>query len=593
MATKNNSHRLIRQKLRRGTRQVESLYVQTGKKIDEHIIHRLGSITNVWRFVSSWLGLVVLLIAIVTVQIQLLQNYYTTKAFVPGGTYTEGILGDFTTSNPIYVDSPVDQAVSRLIFSGLFTYNTQDQLIGDLAQSWSVDSTGKVYTVHLKPHLTWQDGQPLTAADVVFTYKVIQNPNANSPLSESWQNVQVAEINPETVTFTLSNPLVSFPYSLTNGIIPQHLLASIPLIDLRSANFNIDPIGAGPFTWKSLEVEGNTPQTRQEQITMEPFNHYVGGKPKLSDFVLRAFHDQGELIDNFQDGALNGVAGLDEVPASLKNDKKLNIYNMPLTAANMVFFKTSSGVLSDVNVRQALVKAANVNQIINGLGYPAIPVREPLLSNQLGFNSADEQFSTNIIAANQQLTSDGWIMGSGGIRYKNSQPLTFNLFSSNDPDFAYVTSALAKQWRAIGVNVQIILQDDSDLQATVAYGNYDAVLYGISIGVDPDVFVYWDSSQTQGSTGIPLNLSDYRSAAADQALEAGRTRSDPALRVAIYQSFLQTWQQDAPALGLYQPRFLYLTNEPVGGISDRLINDQTDRFDNVQDWEVLQAKVKD
>ncbi len=592
MATHDYRFRL-RQKLRRGTRQVESLYLQTGEKIDEHIIHRLGQIPSVWRFVSSWLGLLVLLVGIVGIQIRVLQDYYKTPAFVPGGTYTEGILGDLTNANPVYATTPVDTAVSQLVFSGLLTYNTQNQLVGNLAQSWSVDSTGKIYTVQLKPNLKWQDGQPLTAADVVFTYKVIQDPNADSPLNESWQNVQVNEVNPETVTFTLSNPLSSFPYSLTNGIIPEHLLSNIPMIDMRSASFNTDPIGAGPFIWKDLEVEGNTPQTRQEQITMLPFSGYNGGKPKLSSFVVHAFHDQGQLISSFQSGDLNGMAGLDSIPSSLVSDKKINIYSMPLTAANMVFFKTSSGVLSDVNVRQALVKSANVNQIISGLGYPVIPVREPLLVNQLAFNPSYEQSPTDVAAANQQLQSDGWIMGTNGIRYKDGQPLSFKLFASNDQDFSYVTSMLSKQWKAVGVNAQVILQDDTDLQATVAYGDYGALLYGISIGVDPDVFVYWDSSQTQGSTGIPLNLSDYKSAAADQALEAGRTRADPALRVVKYQPFLQAWQQDAPALGLYQPRFLYITHQPVYGLSDRIINDQTDRFDNVQDWEILQSKVND
>lgn len=588
-----SSNQRLRKRLLSSKQQVEDLSQQAEEQIDLHIINRLGRLLNVWRFMSVWIVLLVLLIGLVLIQTGQLGDYYKTLEPIPGGIYTEGILGDFTTANPLYASNPVDSAVSTLVFGSLFNYDQQNQLVGDLAQSWSVDSTGEIYTVHLKPNLTWQDGKPLTAADVVFTYHTIQDPDAQSPLNVSWQSVQVAEVNSLAVTFTLSNPLSSFPYSLTNGIIPQHLLASTPDNELRSANFNTDPVGSGPFSWKSIEVQGGTPQNRQEQITLAPFSKYVGGKPKLSEFIIQAYHDQNRLISSFQDGNLNGLSGLDSIPAEINKDKNLNIYSMPLTAANMVFFKTSSGILADSQVRKALVQAANVNQIINGLGYPVIPVREPLLEGQLGFNPAYDQLSTNSVAAATQLQSDGWIIGKNGIRYKGGNPLTFKLFTANTPDYVYVTDQLQKQWRTIGVNVQVVLQDATDLQDTVSLHNYDALLYGISIGVDPDVFVYWDSSQASPLSPERLNFSEYSSATADASLEGGRTRSDPQLRIIKYEPFLQAWQTDAPALGLYQPRFLYITRQPVFGLSDGPVNQGVDRFKNVANWQILQGKVSD
>ncbi|HSX24012.1 MAG TPA: hypothetical protein VLE74_02825, partial [Candidatus Saccharimonadales bacterium] len=90
-----------------------------------------------------------------------------------------------------------------------------------------------------------------------------------------------------------------------------------------------------------------------------------------------------------------------------------------------------------------------------------------------------------------------------------------------------------------------------------------------------------------------LNLSEYKNSAADSALVAGRSRSEPQLRVVKYRPFLQAWQQDYPALGLYQPRFLYLTNGPVAGLSDHAINSPASRFNNVQNWEIHEAKVTD
>jgi ABC-type transport system substrate-binding protein len=116
-------------------------------------------------------------------------------------------------------------------------------------------------------------------------------------------------------------------------------------------------------------------------------------------------------------------------------------------------------------------------------------------------------------------------------------------------------------------------------------------LYGISIGADPDVFVYWDSSQADIRASNRLNFSEYKNATADTSLETGRTRTDPALRTIKYRPFLQAWQQDYPALGLYQPRLLYLTSGTVGGLHDTVVNTPANRYNNVTNWEVRQARV--
>jgi peptide/nickel transport system substrate-binding protein len=115
-------------------------------------------------------------------------------------------------------------------------------------------------------------------------------------------------------------------------------------------------------------------------------------------------------------------------------------------------------------------------------------------------------------------------------------------------------------------------------------------LYGVSVGVDPDVYVYWHSSQADALSPVRLNLSEYKSSQADASLEAGRTRLDPALRTEKYKPFLQAWQADAPALGMYQPRFLYITHGQVFGLSQHAVNSDADRFTNVQNWEVRQAR---
>jgi peptide/nickel transport system substrate-binding protein len=306
---------------------------------------------------------------------------------------------------------------------------------------------------------------------------------------------------------------------------------------------------------------------------------------------VHAYASEKQIIDAFKDGQLNGLEGLTSVPKELQGMSSMQEHSFPLTAATMVFFKTTSGVLADKPVRQALVQGANVPAIINGLGYAVRPVREPFLVGQIGYNAVSVQSGFDRSAAEAKLTSAGWLLGKNGIRAKDGKPLTFVLSGTNTPEYRYVASMLKSQWRAIGVDMKVELERPADLQTTLGSHGYEALLYGISIGADPDVFVYWDSSQSDIRSSNRLNLSEYKNTTADTALEAGRTRIDPSLRALKYAPFLQAWKDDAPALGLYQPRLLYLTNGPVFGLSDKAVNNSVGRFNNVVNWEIREAKV--
>jgi len=571
--------------------QVEEFGQQAERQLERNFFRRLERLSGVRRFVATWIMLVVLIGGCVAAQIGGLRGYYQAAAPVPGGTYSEGILGSFTNANPIYATSPVDVAVSKLLFSGLLTYDKNNNLTGDLAKSWSVDARGTLYTVHLRPNLTWHDGKPLTAEDVVFTYSLIQNPDARSPLNPSWQGIEVKQVDPLTVTFKLPNLLSAFPYSLTNGIVPKHILDGKTMSSLRTLPFNTtEPVGAGPFKFSKLEVTGGTAESREERIALDAFDKYYSGRPKIDRFVIHSFRSQDRIVKSFQNHEINGMVGLTSVPGQLKGGT-YRTYNLPLTAAVMTFFKTSEGVLSDVKVRQALVKATDTMSIIKALDYPALPVREPLLQNQLGYNAAYWQSGFDTAGAKLLLDENGWKMGSDGYRHKAGQELTFTLSAQDNTEYARVARLLQKEWKAVGADVKVSLEDDTDFQSTLSNHSYDALLYGISIGKDPDVFVYWDSKYADVRAENRLNFSEWKSTTADAALQAGRTRSDPALRSIKYQPFLQAWRDDAPAVGLYQPRFLYVTHGPVYGLSEHSINAEVERFTNVQNWMVREKSV--
>ena len=142
------------------------------------------------------------------------------------------------------------------------------------------------------------------------------------------------------------------------------------------------------------------------------------------------------------------------------------------------------------------------------------------------------------------------------------------------------------------MKAEVILQSEGDLQSTVSSHSYDALLDAISLGPDPDVYAYWHSTQSEARSLVRLNFSEYRSDVADKALEAGRTRSDPAVRKVKYRPFLEAWQKDSPALALYQPRFLYIARSPLYDFDVGSLVVAADRYAHVERWSVREAKVK-
>lgn len=580
-----------RRRLRRSQKQVEELGSQAENNLDKHLFNRLSRLELVRRFVAGWVILFLLIIGGLLLQAKVLGRYYLSAQPAPGGIYTDGIVGAFTNANPLYLTTSADNSVSRLVFSGLFKFDQDNKLIGDLAKTWTVDESGKVYTVTLNENLFWHDGAPLTAEDVVFTYSLIQNPDAKSPLANSWQGIKVEAINKSQVRFTLPSILSAFPYSMVNGIVPKHLLDGVPFAQLRSISFNSRrPVGSGPFKWEAVEVVGESAEDREQRIALVPFEGYVNGKPKIDKFIIRTFNNEKKLIDAIVNKEVNGAAGITLMPEELKKDIQIRDYNVPLTSQVLVFYKNSNEIFKDIKVRQALNYAINTNEVLAKVNRPLLPSNSPLLKNQVGYDANSIQRANNKELANKLLDEAGWVRDETGTRRKSDLKLTFNITTQSNSVYESIANELKRQWNELGVNVDIIQLKDEDLQSSLAVHNYDALLYGISIGPDPDVFAFWHSSQADLRSPQRLNFSEYSSVAADRALEGGRTRSETDVRAIKYKPFLDAWVNDAPALSLYQPRYLYIVRQPLEGFNSTSMNNGADRYNNVSNWMV---RVKD
>lgn len=584
----------MRRLFRRHRKQVEDVRSYAGTQFEANFFNRFVRLFAVRRFVIGWVLLLVILPVLTAMQTVNLNQHFLASGPVPGGVYDEGMVGSYSTASPLFATSKVDASVSKLVFSGLFKYDTNNSLVGDLATGYELDDSSKVYTVHLRDDVRWHDGFAFSADDVVFTYGLMQNADVGSPFFSSWQGISVKKVDDATVTFTLSNILTSFPYSLTGGIVPKHILEDIPASQVMANRFNAsEPIGTGPFRWDALQIGSNTDSgISTDLIKLLPNEEYYGDVPKLASFIIHTYESREQLITAFQKRSIIAMAGLESIPEELSENSQAFTYRFPLTAATMVFFKTSDGITADKSVRTALELSVNQLEVLRLFDYQVEPVRGPLLKGQLGYAKQYNQAPYDLDKARDTLDKAGWVYEpKKDVRSKDGVELRFRLTIEDTPENQKVARFLSQSWKVLGADVQIIPQIPADFQATASRHDYNAILHTISIGVDPDVFVYWDSAEADVRSTNRLNFSEYSSDAADTALESGRTRVDPAVRATKYEAFQKEWQKDVPAIALYQPNDIYITRGQVAGLTEHPINADSDRYYSVSEWQIKSGQI--
>ncbi|MBP9820833.1 peptide ABC transporter substrate-binding protein [Candidatus Saccharibacteria bacterium] len=562
-------------------------FENTNKQLDRHIFRRTHNLHASRRFAIGWMSLMVVIAIGLFVQIRAASSAYLEIVPANGGVFVEGYVGNVKNMNPLYSSNSVDNALTKLMFSSLLTYNEKNELIGDLAEKWTSDEVGKVYTVTLRKDAKWHDGEAVTPEDVVYTYNSIQNAKVQSPLSSSWKGVKVERTGDWDVTFTLPNSYSPFPHLLTNGIVPEHILKDIDPSQLRGSRFNTaSPVGSGPFTFRSIDVDKQG-DNQTEIVQLSKNDSYYNSVPKLDGFTIKTFKDKQDMQSALNSKDITGAAFVDH-----QDNNKENEFLFTQTSGLYVFMNNSKPPFDSPQIREAIARATSPGLVSSTLPYATLPVRSPLLVGQVGYSKDYVQKGTDIELANKLLTESGWAWQQGEpYRKKDGKELTVQLVSEKSEDYVKFVEQLQKQWAAVGVKAEVSLEDQDTIAATtLASKKYDALLYAINIGPDPDVYVYWHSSQAKPDAKPGLNFSLYSSKQADEALEAGRSRTNPSLRAAKYKPFLAAWQKDVPAIGLHQPVFSYSTNIPVYGLQEKTINIPSDHLNNVNQWQINTKK---
>lgn len=565
--------------LRKKARRIETAGIKHAQRF---ILSRFENIRSVKRHALSWLTFVGLLICVSAFQLAGYQRSYSLYAPEVGGTYAEGVVGPLETINPLFARSHAEQSAVRLMFSSLLAYEETGHLRNDLASNWRIEQDGKRYVVNLRDDIEWSDGKKITADDVVFTVGLIKNPLVRSPLYNSWTQIKVSKLSRTSVAFDLVRAYIAFPHALTFGILPRHILGSTPPERLRESDFNRQPIGSGAFNFQRIQVIN--PDDGRMIVYAERNPRYVLGEPKLERFQLHVFRNTSDIKTAFLRQEINGGADLtsQEIKDIVKQQPGTTVYRTPILDGVFAFLNNDGIEFSDSNVRKAFVQGTDREAIIAALHGYASPLRGPLTPTQFPASITKNQADFNINEAKALLDTSGWKL-DGKVRKKDGNPLAIDLVSVKSGDYEVVVGELKKQWQRLGAQVNIKLVAPGDVQQTVVLPrNYDAFVYELELGADPDVYAYWHSSQADPRG---LNLANYKSAIASDALSSAQLRLDMGGRLPKYDLFVSTWLNDAPAIALYQPQMHYVAFESVDALqtSSAIVN-RVDRYRSVHLW---------
>lgn len=562
----------------------------TQRHASRFILRRIENVRLVMTEIMIWLAAIALLIAGLGIQYSWNSQGSKKDGAKSGGVYVEGVIGNISTLNPLLAASEPEQAVSRLLFSSLYNYDVTGALHTDLAESMTVKDD-KVYTIKLR-NAAWHDGKKLTAEDVVYTINLIKNPQVRSPLRVNWLDISARAIDDSTVEFMLPAVYAGFSHALTFPVIPKHILQTVSPSSMREADFSSNPVGSGPFAVKRVQTSESTSST--DVVRMEPNTKYYGAVSTLSRLELRAYGNESLLVKAVNSGEVSAASGLSLSAADNIKSKQYSTKHWLLNKGVYLLMNNRSQTLQDARVRRALRYATDTSSIRATVGDNVARLDTPILQSQIA-QKLPAAPDYNLDKAKALLKEAGWTYNQGQWKGKDGRPLAVAVTTSSGRDeYKKIVDALKQQWSKLGVDVQLREIDTSStttsfVQSVLQPRDYDALLYELELGADPDVFAYWHSSQASASG---YNFANYSNRTVDNDLVGGRSRTNSALRAAKYIQFVNQWLNDAPAIGLYQSVGSYVLNNGASIVEPRgSLNTMNDRYADVTTWSTGRASV--
>jgi len=522
----------------------------------------------------------------------------------------EGIVGTAESVTPVTARTRAERALVGLVFSGLVRLGPGTTYQPDLAESWTVDATGRTWTFTLRDNAVWHDGAPVTSEDVVFTVNALKSPDAAGAGAGAWADVTVEAVDQRTVKLVLGTPIGGVLAAATQPLLPEHLLADIPFADLATSDFARLPVGSGPFAMTDMDAqratlvpasgvlpsEGDTPSATAGPIPTDdslytPLPQATPGQPApyLDEMEVRFYPTEVALATALASGEVDAASGLSaDTLASVASvpDLERIVYPTTTLTTALLNLRPTHKELRDAKVRTALLAAldrdALVAEVLDGNGTRADALVPP---SSWAFDAASAgtvEFDRK--AATKALQDAGWSKKGGTWQAPGAKKAyaleILTVPGSANPRLAAFDANVRDQWAAFGFATTLVEVKGTDLATRLRAGDFTAAVVDIAQGLEPDLYPLLATSQIRGSG---TNLAGYQDPTLDPLLEAARKPGTPEERAAAWKALLAGLASRRPLLPLAWNDEVMLARG-LDGVTPRLIADTGDRYWDVLAW---------
>ena len=482
---------------------------------------------------------------------------------ISGGNLINAMAGEPSNLIAMIAGDSASSAIAGNIFNSLLKYDENLNYAPDLAESWQISNDQKTISFKLKKGLQWADGKPLTSADVLFTWKLITNPNTRTPYASDYQLVKKAS-TPDSLTFKVTYessyaPALDTWTSL--HILPKHILKDE---DINNTFFSRNPTGSSFYKLDEW-ISG-------QQVTLKANDKSVLGVPLINKLISRIIPDTSSQFleltaDNLDVMNINPIQYQRVFPARKDLRQKIALYKELGNGYTYLGFNLKKTPFNDIRVRQALNYAIDKDEVIKGvlLGLGE-PISSPYKPGTRWNNPNLSPYPYKPSKALVLLQEAGFKKNDDGILMKNGKPLKFEIITNQNKQREMTAVVIQKRLQEIGVEVSIwVIEWASFVNRFIKTGDFDVVVLGWSLSLDPDQYNIWHSSQ-QGPG--QFNFLGYSNKNVDKLLELGRKELNVSKREKIYHEFSKYLLEDSPIIYLYAGYGLSAVHKRVKGIKN-------------------------
>ena len=449
---------------------------------------------------------------------------------VPAREIREGVILQPKSFYPMKAENQVEKTISKLLFRGLFKYNTFGELENDLVSEYNISQDGLEYTFKLKDNQFWTNGLKITADDLLYT----------SYNSVSLRGISIDKVNDLTVRFRLQNKYAPFLSLMTQGIVSNNSLEK---------DNDLNPVGSTEF--RVISVRRSGPLVKEIVLYNSTY--------KIGKLTYRFYSSEDELFTAAKLGEIDLF-----LSSSFDKIDNFNNYKIPVFSNSYgLFFNLANTSSPSLDLRQKLSKSIDYKEVTEKFG---VPIEGPI--------SRDNTYTTKKINYNKYDKTIKEDLNKKVLEVKTIK-------SDRNKELVALLDKYFKERLNIDLKPEYYNNEDF-IEKVIKTKDFQTIFFGLETSRDPDRYINWHSS------GIApgFNFTSFKNPTADKALEDGRQELDPIKRVGDYSKFQDAFDTGLPAIFLFHPTVNYYISNRISGIGEKFTFDLSDRYDDFGNWVV-------